>query len=211
MHHAFVDNFANLNTPVSRLKPKIKVISYFTILILIVFSPARYPLLFLFYSAVVAALILISKVPLWFLLKRMSQVIPFILIISLSSLFREDAGRYFLGCTIKSLLAVSLTLILSSTTKFTDLLEALGRLRIPPIFIQILSFMYRYSFVLEDEFLRTMRAYESRSMGKRNYYRRVGVFSNIIGTIFIHTYERAERIYLAMCARGYDGEESNSD
>jgi len=92
-----------------------------------------------------------------------------------------------------------------------QLLEALNQLRVPSLFVRILSFMYRYSFLLEDEFLRKRRAYESRRAGNSNNFRKARIFSNIIGTVFVHTYERAERIYLAMCARGYIGEEGSSD
>jgi len=211
MHHAFVDEFANLKTPLHSVRPKAKAIFYFIILVAIVFSPIEHSFLFLSYGIFVALLIIISKIPLKFFLKRIIQILPFIVIISLASLFRKDANQCFLSCTTKSFLAVSLTLVLSATTKFTQLLEALKELRVPSLFIRILSFMYRYSFLLEDEFLRTKRAYESRAADSRNNFRKARAFGNIIGVVFVHTYERAERIYLAMCARGYNGEEGNPD
>jgi cobalt/nickel transport system permease protein len=68
--------------------------------------------------------------------------------------------------------------------------------------------MYRYLFLLEDQLLRTKRAFESRNINK-NGFKNIRALSNVLGTLFIRTYERAERIYMAMCARGYDGEKNN--
>jgi cobalt/nickel transport system permease protein len=89
------------------------------------------------------------------------------------------------------------------------LLEALRQLKVPKLFIQLLSFMYRYSFLLEDQLLRCRRAYDSRNINGKNNFRKARIFSNILGTVFIRTYERAERLYLAMCARGYENEKNN--
>jgi len=74
--------------------------------------------------------------------------------------------------------------------------------------LSLLSFMYRYLFLLEDQLLRTKRAFESRNINK-NGFKNIRALSNVLGTLFIRTYERAERIYMAMCARGYDGEKNN--
>jgi cobalt/nickel transport system permease protein len=68
--------------------------------------------------------------------------------------------------------------------------------------------MYRYLFLLEDQLLRTKRAFESRNINK-NSFKIISALSNVLGTLFIRTYERAERVYMAMCARGYDGEKNN--
>jgi len=66
----------------------------------------------------------------------------------------------------------------------------------------LLSFMYRYLFLVEDEILRKKRALDSRSVGKKGWQVLKSI-ANMTGSLFIHSYERAERIYLAMCARGY--------
>jgi cobalt/nickel transport system permease protein len=111
----------------------------------------------------------------------------------------------FWNILIKSLLCCISLLILSSTTKFSELLLGLQRLYFPKILIMILSFMYRYIFVLVDEAQRMERARRVRYFGSR-YLAQFRVLSNIIGLLFIRTYERAERIYQAMCARCFIGE-----
>jgi cobalt/nickel transport system permease protein len=145
-----------------------------------------------------------SKVPLNFIIKRLLEVLPFVAIIALSILFKQEGGMIFTGCCIKASIAVLLILLISATTKFNELLEALRRLHFPKLLIDLLSFMYRYSFLLEDQFLMARRAYQSRNAGAGNHFAAVQVLGNVVGSVFIRTYERAERVYLAMCARGYN-------
>ena len=64
--------------------------------------------------------------------------------------------------------------------------------------------MYRYIFILVDEVMRMTRARDSRSFGGR-WLRQIGTVGNMIGVLFIRSYERGERVYAAMMARGFDG------
>ena len=72
------------------------------------------------------------------------------------------------------------------------------------LFVSQLLFLYRYLFVLMEEAMRVVRARDMRSFGKRGAGMRVFVRS--VGTLFLRTVERAERIYGAMLARGFRGE-----
>jgi len=209
MKHAFIDTYADLNTPLRELNARIKIILLVIFLLLIILTPIRFAVLFLLYGLVVISLAYLSKVPSGFIFKRFIEALPFILIISASTLLKKQGYILFFNCTVKAILAILLILIISSTTKFSNLLEALKSLGIPRVFIHLLSFMYRYSFLLEDQFLRISRAYESRNINNKNNFKKAKILSNILGTIFIRTYERAEKVYLAMCARGYDHEESS--
>jgi cobalt/nickel transport system permease protein len=128
--------------------------------------------------------------------------------IAVSSLFIKNGQSIFINCIVKASLSILLLLIISSTTPFTQLILALSGLRVPPLILSLLSFMYRYLFLLEDQLLRTKRAFESRNINK-NSFKNIRALSNVLGTLFIRTYERAERVYMAMCARGYDGEKNN--
>jgi len=209
MRHAFIDNYADLNTPLHKLDAKIKIIVLSILLLLIISSPIRYTTLFLLYGFMVAVLIYLSKVPINFIFRRVMEILPFIIIVSVSTLFKKQGYILFLSCALKAILAIVLILIVSSTTKFSHLLGALKQLKVPQLFIHLLSFMYRYSFLLEDQFMRANRAYQSRNINNKNNFRKVKILSNILGTLFIRTYERAERVYLAMCSRGYDNEKSS--
>jgi cobalt/nickel transport system permease protein len=78
--------------------------------------------------------------------------------------------------------------------------------------VAIISFMYRYLGVLGDEAGRMNRAKASRSAVGRDGRTgggmrwRATVTGSMVGSLFLRSYERSERIYSAMQARGFDGE-----
>jgi cobalt/nickel transport system permease protein len=104
-----------------------------------------------------------------------------------------------------------MAILLVAVVRFPDLIHALEHLRVPSILTTIIAFLYRYLFVLADEVFRLMRARESRAAavpGKRsggNVAWRAGVAGNMAGQLFLRSYERSDRVYNAMLARGYAG------
>ncbi len=128
------------------------------------------------------------------------------------SLTITDAGlRDMLSIMAKSWLSVQAALLLAYTTAFADLIDAIRALRVPAIIVSIISFMYRYLAVLTDEAGRMSRARHSRSAaapsgrtgGSMTW--RARVTGAMVGSLFIRSYERSERIYAAMLARGFAG------
>jgi cobalt/nickel transport system permease protein len=123
-----------------------------------------------------------------------------------------DAGlEALLTILLKSWLSVSAAVVLTATTPAPDLLRALQGLHAPRVLVATVSFMYRYIFVIGEEAQRLMRARECRSavVGESSggtIRWRAGVLGNMVGSLFLRSYERAERIYDAMRSRGYDGE-----
>ncbi len=105
----------------------------------------------------------------------------------------------------KAWLCILSLILLSSTTKLADLLRGLRQLHVPHVIVLILSFMYRYIFVLMDEMMRMKQARDSRNFGGSRLHQ-LRTIGNMIGTLFIRSYERGERVYGAMLARGFDGE-----
>jgi cobalt/nickel transport system permease protein len=95
-------------------------------------------------------------------------------------------------------------ILLAASTNFSKLLKAFEKLGIPKIITMILSFMYRYIFVVQDELMKMREAKESRSVGGSRWFH-IKTLANMVGVLFIRTYERGESVYLAMCARGFDG------
>lgn len=100
-------------------------------------------------------------------------------------------------------------ILLMTSTKFSDLIKALEKLKFPHLITMILSFMYRYIFVVLDELHKMKHAKEARQAGRSSKWFHTKVLANMIGVLFIRSYERAESVYLAMCSRGYDGKKSN--
>ncbi len=119
--------------------------------------------------------------------------------------------REFATIALKSWISVQAALLLSFTTPFPDLVEALRRLRVPRLLVAIIGFMYRYLAVLTAEAGRLNRARLSRSAvvegrGGGSVRWRAGVVGGMVGSLFLRSYERSERVYAAMQARGFDGE-----
>jgi len=174
-----------------------------------------------------------SNLGIGFTLKRSLVALPFALI-ALTVLFSipgkplasfhflfwdltiTDAGLLrFISILIRSWLSVQMAILLVAVARFPDLIHALEHLRVPSILTTIIAFLYRYLFVLADEVFRLMRARESRSAalaaaapGTRtggSIAWRAKVAGNMAGQLFLRSYERSDRVYNAMLARGYAG------
>lgn len=117
----------------------------------------------------------------------------------------------FFSILLRSWLSVQMAILLVATTQFPDLIHAFEHLRLPRVLTTIIAFLYRYLFVLTDEALRLMRAREARSAGLPGVKRggsllwRARVTGSMAGQLFLRSYERSDRIYNAMLARGYTG------
>lgn len=135
----------------------------------------------------------------------------------MSNLTITDAGLLrFVSIVIRSWLSVQLAILLVGTTEFPKIVHALNHLRVPTIITVIISFLYRYLFVLADEVLRLLRARQARSAALavavpgRNpggsVAWRARIAGHMAGQLFLRSYERSDRIYNAMLSRGYKGE-----
>jgi cobalt/nickel transport system permease protein len=113
---------------------------------------------------------------------------------------------------VKSWVSVQIAIVLILVTPLPDLLWALRNLRVPEPLVAIASFMYRYLFVLADEAGRLLRARASRSAARQglrsgnSIFWRGRVAGYMVGSLMLRSFERSERIYHAMAARGYAGE-----
>jgi len=105
---------------------------------------------------------------------------------------------------VKGTLGVLASLTLAATTEPRDLLAGLERLRVPNLLVQIMGFMVRYLDVVTDEMRRMRVARESRGFSARDV-RHWPVIARSAGALFIRSYERGERVHLAMLSRGYTG------
>ena len=115
-----------------------------------------------------------------------------------------DGLMIFWNVLIKAYLSVLSMTLLMASTDFADFLKALERLKFPRIFTMILSFMYRYIFVVQDELMKMKQAKEARSVGGSKWLH-AQTLANMVGVLFIRAYERGEKVYLAMCSRGFNG------
>ncbi|MGB9613784.1 MAG: cobalt ECF transporter T component CbiQ, partial [Candidatus Margulisiibacteriota bacterium] len=201
---------ANRDSLIHRVPAKIKIVLALLSLVFVLVMPISFYPFFLFYFFGLVILIFISRVPPLFVLLNSLSVIPFVFLVSLYIPFfyffklgvAYSGLVLFLNVLVKSWLSILTLLLVSTTTRFSRFLKGLEELKLPRLLTLILSFMYRYLFVLVDEVMRIRRSVEARA-GKLDDYKTIG---NFIGTLFLRSFERGERIYLAMLARGFEGE-----
>ena len=224
MKHSFLDQYSEGNSLIHRLDPRTKLITTLAFILVVVLTPASQWPAFALYFVMVATLIIISRVPILYVLKRSLVIIPFVVLIAIFIPFFKEgevAGSYniwfwevtvthsgiqvFLNILAKAWLSILSLILLTATTRFSHLLKGMEQLRLPRIMVMILSFMYRYIFVLVDEVMRMKQARDSRNLGGGRL-RQIRTVGNMIGTLFIRSYERGERVYAAMMARGFDGQ-----
>lgn len=206
MHHSFFDRYSDGNSIIHRLDPRVKIITLLLYVLAVALTSTANILQLPALAVLLAAVIAASAVPWGYVLRRSLTVVPFVLVICLFAYYFVRQPLLWLGTvTAKACLAAMAMVVLSSTTRFPDLLRGLKGCGIPSIFILLLSFMYRYIYLFSDEAMRMERARQSRSCGSRSAGR-LKVFSHMVGTLFLRAYERGERIYAGMLARGFDGE-----
>ena len=94
------------------------------------------------------------------------------------------------------------SLVLATTTEPRHVVAGLERLRLPSQLVQIMGFMVRYLEVVTGEMARMKVARESRGFRARRSAP-WPVLATTAGALFIRSYERGERVHLAMLSRGY--------
>ena len=223
MRHSFLDKYSGLNSPIHRLDARTKILSLFCLIVICVSTPPQAHLAFLGYFVVLATALAFSRVPLGYILRRSLVIIPFVVMVAVFIPFLKPdgpSGGYNLGIgtlrvsrsgllvfwnvLAKSYVAVLSVILLSATTRFSKLLRGFEQLKIPKIFIMLAGFAYRYVFVLVDELERMKRARDSRCYGGKWLWHSK-VIGQMIGTLFLRSYQRGERVYVAMVSRGFDG------
>lgn len=111
---------------------------------------------------------------------------------------------------LRSWVAVQIVLLLTGSTPIQSLLWSMSALRIPATLVAVIGFTYRYLGLLQDEALRMIRARAARSgsigRGPRPSLAWQGqVAGSMVGSLFLRSVERSDRVYSAMLCRGYDG------
>ena len=229
MKHSFLDRYSNLDSFIHRLDPRTKFIITLVFILAVISTPPIRWQVFALYLFFMAALLLLSKLPIFYVLKRSLVVMPFVLMIAIFIPFIKEgevAGSYNIwlwqvsvtytglqvlwNVLIKAWLSIFSLIWLTSTTKLPNLLKGLEQLGMPRVMVMILSFMYRYIFVVVDEVMRMRQARDSRDFGGKRLWQ-LRTIGNMIGTLFIRSYERGERVYAAMLARGFDGHSRTLD
>lgn len=231
MHIDVLDQYRHADSPLHRLDPRIKLVTVLAFILAAALTPDGAWLAFAALGLLWFSATLLADVPPLLLLRRGLVALPFGLAavtvlftlpgeplwaipLGKGQLAISDAGLIrFLTIMLKSWVSVLMALLLSACTTFPDILRAMRGIGIPKVLVGVISFMYRYIFVLADEALRLMRAREARMAagpaGQRSgggIAWRAKIVGVMAGNLFVRSFTRSERVYQAMIARGYRGE-----
>ncbi|HCV43533.1 MAG TPA: cobalt ECF transporter T component CbiQ [Bacteroidetes bacterium] len=202
MRHDFIDRYSRLSSPIHRLPAGLKLLIALVTAGATVSIPISDTPCILAAAVFVIIVAIASEIPIPFLLKRLLMLEPFVLGVALLSLFQSQGVIVFTTVLLKSTVCLFTMILLSNTTPFADLLRVLQQAHVPRVFLTILALMYRYLFLLIDETERMHRARMSRTYTATRLLQWRSL-APIVGQLFVRSSERAERIYAAMCARGW--------
>ena len=162
-------------------------------------------------------MILIARLPILTVFKRSLIEVPFVLFALLMPFFGSGESYEVAGLTLyregilagtaivaKGTLGVLGAITLSSTSTAREILRGLERLKLPALMVNIASFMLRYINVVTDEMERMRIARASRGFEARGI-RDWRILASVVATLFMRSYERGERVHLAMLSRGFTG------
>ncbi len=202
---------------VHRLPAHAKVVALLAFVLVVVATPAERYAAFGAYAALLAGVAALAAVPPGFMLKRMVIEVPFVAFALLLPFVATGERVDVLGIAVsadgllagwnivaKGTLGVVASILLAATTDARALLLGLQRLRLPAKLVEIAAFMVRYADVIVSDMQRMRVARESRAFEGR-HLGHLAVVARSAGALFIRTYERGERVHLAMLSRGYGG------
>jgi cobalt/nickel transport system permease protein len=229
VHSDIFDRYHAGEGPLYRLDPRIKVLVAVGFILTIVLLPdGAWPAYLLAWVMLLGASLL-SGLGLGFTFRRSFVALPFALaavtaifsvpgtalwtwqIGSLDLTATTEGVIRFISIVIRSWLSIQVAILLVAVTQFPDLIHALEHLHVPTMLTTIVAFLYRYLFVLTDEVLRLTRARAARSAALPDQKSggsviwRASIAGHMAGQLFLRSYERSDRIYNAMLARGYTG------
>lgn len=216
MHHHYIDRFAYQDSPIHRLDPRAKVLAVLAYSVVLITQP-RYMLPSPWYLIFPATLLIWGGIPIRFVLKHTLIVSPFIIFAAalgpLSDHTPVRLGAHTVSggwvtavaIVLRFALGMASLIALASTTPFPQLLKGLEQLGLPRLLITQLRFLYRYLFLLVDHAMHMRQARQVRDAGRGPISWRWKASGGQVGVLFLRTLESAERMHVAMVARGFDG------
>jgi cobalt/nickel transport system permease protein len=208
----------NAASRIHRLDPRAKIAGFAGITVVGVSTPPRYwPALAAcaLALAVIAAAARVGPGVIW---SRSKAVLPLVLFVAVFVPFvrggeqvdvgplalSRDGLTTFAAVSSKALIGTVSAVLLAATTSFPDVLHGLERMRAPRLLTLIAAFMYRYLYVIGGEARRMRVALAARGYRPRHALQAAAI-GRVATALFLRTFERGERVYVAMLARGYTG------
>ncbi|MGB3484321.1 MAG: cobalt ECF transporter T component CbiQ [Mycobacterium sp.] len=209
--------YLHADTPLHRLPAETKVAGLVLFVLAVVATPRETFWPYAVYALLLCTVWRIGRIPLRWILPRMLIEAPFVVLavllpfaeggdrITFAGLQLSVAGLWAAwGIVVKGTLGVAASLTVAATTSARELPVALSRLGVPAMMSSILMLMIRYIDLLAAEIARMRMARLSRGDSPRALHQ-AGAIAAGVGALFLRSYSRGERVYLAMLSRGFDG------
>jgi len=211
------DRLANQDTPIHQLDPRAKLLVTLFFSVTVV-SFGKYAVAAMVPLALYPLVVLArGRIPPGYILRKVLVVSPFAVLLGLANPFLDrEAVVSFFGLPIaggwvsfgsillRFLLTVSAALLLVAVTGFYRLCAGMSQLGVPQVVVVQFLFLYRFLFVLVAETQRLVRARSLRAVGGSG--QGFSTYGPMVGHLALRTLARAQRIYQAMCCRGFDGQ-----
>jgi cobalt/nickel transport system permease protein len=223
---AFCEEHAQKNGFLQSLDPRIKAVAFLLFIITVMLMKSITPVILIYLFCLLLSLR--SKINLGFFLKRTWVFIPlFSLLIAIPAAFSIiTPGEplfyfYILGkeliitrpglsgailFILRVAASVSLIVLLSLTTRHTELLKVLRIFKIPQVFVLVLGMCYRYIYLFLEIIENTYLAIKSRVGVNIHYKKGQSLVAWNIANLWQRSEEMNEEVYNAMLSRGYSGE-----
>ena len=198
-----------------RARPELKILALVVFALVAVATPPTAYWAFATYAVVLTGAVVVSQVPPGYLAKRMVVELPFVVFALVLPFVATGPRTEVLGVSvsepglvaglallIKGTVGVAAALLLAATTEPHHVVRGLERLHLPAQLVQIMAFMVRYLDVVGDDLGRMRIGLASRGFRARNP-RHWPVVARSVGALFIRSYERGERVHVAMLSRGH--------
>jgi cobalt/nickel transport system permease protein len=221
MHHAYIDKFAYQDSPVHRLDSRVKLVVLVIFTALVISVPRHSLSILACYAVGPFAMLVVGGIPIKFALKHVVIVSPFVLVLAASCILygrvpavvefgpftvHTTAGwLQFFNILAKFIITMLALIALVSTTRFAELLRGLEKLYVPKLLVIQLGFLYRYIFVLIDSVHHVLRARAGRKLRYLGAKAELKTAGAMVGSLLIRSINTAERVSMAMQARGFDG------
>jgi cobalt/nickel transport system permease protein len=227
----FADDVAAQRGLLQAVEPRVKLVTLLALLVTasLVHGVAILAVLY----AVTLGLAAASGLPVAFFVKRVWLFVPLFtgavvlpatlnlitpgdVVVPLGTWFGREVGLTAQGLSSAALLvtrvatSVSIVVLLTLTTRWTRLLAAARALFVPQLFVLVLGMAYRYLFhllsaVTDMYEARKARTVDSKSRGRSSARERAFVAASA-GALFGKAHALSDEVYMAMVARGFDGE-----
>jgi cobalt/nickel transport system permease protein len=196
---------ATVETPLHRAPAECKVLATVLFIVAVALVPGGqmvWP--YLVDAGLLAVVAIAARTPVSLLAGRLVIEVPFVLFVAVLPFAAQDGLWLAFAILAKATLAVLATGVLAWTTPAPDIRRGAERLRVPRTLIAIAGFALRYLQVVLGELRRMRLARVQRGDDPRWLWQARGT-GPMVGALVVRTFERGERVHVAMLARGYDG------